>query len=110
PLLSPYVAPRTDVEREVAAIWERALGIAGVGVHDNFFELGGDSLVGLQVMHSLRSHFALGDHGFTLFDNPTVATIASFLSDTKDEASTFDLRSSRGERRRQRTQQSRGVS
>ncbi len=36
-----YVAPRTPIEQQVAAIWCHLLGLERVGIHDNFFELGG---------------------------------------------------------------------
>src|SRR6185437_5425762 len=46
-LRTPYVAPRSDAERRVAAICAELLGVESVGVHDDFFELGADSLVTL---------------------------------------------------------------
>ncbi len=36
-----HVAPQTEVERKLAAIWQAVLGVARVGLTDNFFELGG---------------------------------------------------------------------
>jgi hypothetical protein len=74
------------VEREVAAVWSRVLGIAEVGVHDNFFELGGDSLSGLQVTHALGERFDLGGRAASLFATPTVATLARFLAGNGDGA------------------------
>ncbi|MFD1535397.1 non-ribosomal peptide synthetase [Nonomuraea guangzhouensis] len=47
-----YVAPRTPVERALAAVWAETLGLARVGVEDNFFELGGDSITGIQLVTS----------------------------------------------------------
>ena len=44
-LSQAYVAPRNELEAQIAAIWERQLGLRGVGVDDNYFELGGDFLV-----------------------------------------------------------------
>jgi len=41
-----FVAPRDEVERMLAAIWERLLGISPIGIEDDFFELGGYSLLG----------------------------------------------------------------
>ena len=41
-----FAAPRDEVERTLAAIWERLLGISPIGIEDGFFELGGYSLLG----------------------------------------------------------------
>ncbi|HEY4461127.1 MAG TPA: amino acid adenylation domain-containing protein, partial [Streptosporangiaceae bacterium] len=51
----PYVAPRSDAERALAAIWAGVLGAAQVGTEDNFFELGGDSILSIQVVSRARS-------------------------------------------------------
>jgi amino acid adenylation domain-containing protein len=47
---TPFVAPRTPVEEQVAGIWEGVLGLTRVGIHDNFFELGGHSLLATQMI------------------------------------------------------------
>ena len=39
-----FVAPQTDEERTLAAIWAEVLRVDRVGVQDNLFELGADSL------------------------------------------------------------------
>ncbi len=44
-----FVAPHTETERALAAIWEDVLGIGGIGVRDNFFDLGGDSIMAIQI-------------------------------------------------------------
>ena len=41
---TPFVAPRTDLEKVVARIFSECTGIEQVGIEDNFFDLGGDSL------------------------------------------------------------------
>ncbi|HVT59904.1 MAG TPA: amino acid adenylation domain-containing protein [Thermoanaerobaculia bacterium] len=75
-LATPYVAPRTDTERRLAAILESVLGIDRVGVHDGFGELGGHSLLALQVVARLRSAFAVELPLRAIFDAPTVAALA----------------------------------
>jgi non-ribosomal peptide synthase protein (TIGR01720 family) len=48
-------APRNEVERRLASIWQAVLGIEQVGIGDNFFELGGDSILSLQVISRVRN-------------------------------------------------------
>jgi amino acid adenylation domain-containing protein len=49
-LENTYVAPRTDLEEVLAAVWAEVLKIERVGVHDNFFDLGGDSIRSVRVV------------------------------------------------------------
>ncbi|MHC8352108.1 amino acid adenylation domain-containing protein [Pseudomonas sp. RT4P38] len=49
-----HVAPRTAMEKSLAAIWQDVLAIDNVGLEDNFFELGGDSIVSMQVVSRAR--------------------------------------------------------
>ncbi len=69
------LAPRTQVEETLAAIWCEVLELDRVGVLENFFELGGDSILALQIV--ARAH----QRGLTLtpkqlFEQPTVAGLA----------------------------------
>jgi amino acid adenylation domain-containing protein/non-ribosomal peptide synthase protein (TIGR01720 family) len=49
-----HVAPRSALEKSLAAIWRDVLAIDNVGLEDNFFELGGDSIVSMQVVSRAR--------------------------------------------------------
>lgn len=49
-----YVAPRTPLERELAALWAGLLNLPAVGIHDNFFEIGGHSLLAVQLLSRVR--------------------------------------------------------
>ncbi|HEX6346299.1 amino acid adenylation domain-containing protein, partial [Umezawaea sp.] len=75
-----HVAPRTDVERDVADIWSQVLGVPDLGVHDNFFELGGDSILSIRVISRLRAAFDVELSPRSLFTSPTVAGIAELVS------------------------------
>ena len=71
-----YVAPETETEQRLAAIWTQVLGLPRVGRQDNFFELGGDSINSLQIL--ARAH----QEGIKLtpkqlFDHPTIASVAA---------------------------------
>lgn len=53
-----FVGPRDDVERELAAIWEKLLGIRPVDVKSDFFEVGGDSLLAVQLFAEIERRMA----------------------------------------------------
>ncbi|HEV8583524.1 MAG TPA: non-ribosomal peptide synthetase [Methylomirabilota bacterium] len=73
----PVVAPRTEVEVELAAILSTLLGVEEVSVSDNFFLLGGHSLLGTQLIVRVRDVFGVDLPLRTLFDAPTVADLAN---------------------------------
>jgi amino acid adenylation domain-containing protein len=69
-------APRTEVERQLAAVWQELLKLEQVGIDQNFFELGGHSLLALQVMARIRSLFGVELPVRSLFEEPTLAALA----------------------------------
>ena len=74
-----YVAPRNQLENEVAAIWAGVLNLERVGVHDNFFQLGGHSLLATQVISRVRLMIGVEVPLRRFFENPTVAGLAAFI-------------------------------
>lgn len=78
-LSNVYLPARNEVERRIADIWEKLLGIKQVGIHDNFFELGGESLLATQVISRLRKTFQIELPLRTFFETPTVAGTAEAL-------------------------------
>jgi acyl-coenzyme A synthetase/AMP-(fatty) acid ligase/aryl carrier-like protein len=75
-----YVAPRNELEREIAEIWQGLLGIDRVGVTDDFFALGGHSLLATQMITRIRRR-----HGNVplraLFVAPTIGALAQAVAD-----------------------------
>jgi natural product biosynthesis luciferase-like monooxygenase protein len=71
-----FVAPRTPVERALAAIWGAALGVERVGLHDNFLELGGHSLAAIEIAATVGRDFQVELPLAAVFDAPTVAELA----------------------------------
>jgi acyl-CoA synthetase (AMP-forming)/AMP-acid ligase II/acyl carrier protein len=70
---------RTPVEAVIAAIWAQLLEREHVRVDDDFFRLGGDSLLATQMMTRLREAFQVDLPVRTVFDFPTLATMAAHL-------------------------------
>jgi amino acid adenylation domain-containing protein len=76
PSAQEFVAPRDQVEEQIAAVWGAVLGLERVGVNDNFFDLGGHSLLATQVVARLNDAFGIELPLRRMFDAPTVAGLA----------------------------------
>ncbi|WP_016951654.1 SDR family NAD(P)-dependent oxidoreductase [Anabaena sp. PCC 7108] len=74
--LKELIAPRTEIEQQVAQIWQEILSLSKVGVDDNFFELGGHSLLATQLVFRLSQTFAIDLSIPSLFEHPTVAKLS----------------------------------
>lgn len=77
---SDFVAPQTDLQQTLSAIWRDVLQVERVGLHDNFFDLGGHSLKMAQVHTRLREALGKEISLLTLFQYPTIGTLTAFLS------------------------------
>src|ERR1017187_10258027 len=52
-------APRTQLERDLVALWAELLNVDAVGIHENFFELGGHSLLAVQLLSRVRQIYGV---------------------------------------------------
>ena len=77
---SGYVAPNTDTERVITAVWQEVLGLDKVGVNDNFFDLGGHSLLVVMVHNRLTEMFMRELSIVDLFRYPTVSSLSKLLN------------------------------
>lgn len=77
-----YAAPETDLQRTLSSFWEQSLGREQVGIDDDFFELGGNSLVAVQLGARIRRHFGLEMPLATLFEQPTLRSLAAVLEES----------------------------
>jgi amino acid adenylation domain-containing protein len=83
-----YEAPRGDVEKILAAIWQELLQVAQVGRKDNFFELGGHSLLIVEMLERLRRVGHSAD-ARRVFASSTLADLATTL--TSDGIGQFEV-------------------
>jgi amino acid adenylation domain-containing protein len=78
-----YLAPRSDVEAQIAEVWQEVLGVERVGVHDNFFDLGGHSISSFRIVVRLRER-GWAPEVRDLFAHQTVAELATALQERAD--------------------------
>ncbi|WP_342551890.1 non-ribosomal peptide synthase/polyketide synthase [Paenibacillus sp. FSL R7-0652] len=71
-----YVAPRSETEEQLAALWKSVLGVEKIGVQDSFFELGGHSLNAMIVVSRVNREFAVDIPLREMFQYPTIEELA----------------------------------
>ncbi|MFT4150848.1 MAG: LLM class flavin-dependent oxidoreductase [Paracoccaceae bacterium] len=77
-----FVAPDQGIEAQIAAIWQRVLGVAKVGSRDNFFALGGHSLLAVQAHREIREKLGATKLSITdIFRFPVLSALAAHLDD-----------------------------
>ncbi len=90
-LPTPYVAPETDLQKQVAEVWSRLLGISTIGIYDDFFDLGGNSLMATQLVSELRETFQVELPLRELFDDPTVSGVCKVIEKEQAEQASSEV-------------------
>ena len=80
-----------SLERDIAIIWEEALGVTGIGAHDNFFKLGGHSVLALQIVQRCKERLNLAVTVHQLFTNRTIAGLVQVLTNTARQGETAEF-------------------
>lgn len=76
------VAPRTPIEKQLAAIWAEFLGLDQVGVTDDFFALGGHSIMATQILARGSEEFQVEIPIEVIFSGDfTVAALAQVIEE-----------------------------
>ena len=88
-LATTYEAPRSEMERSIATIWQEVLHLEKVGVNDNFFDLGGHSLLMVQVHNKLRESVNWNLSIIEMFQNPTIKTLVQYVSQKQKKQPSF---------------------
>ncbi len=84
------IAPRDELEQQLAVTWQKLLGIQDVSIHANFFELGGNSLLSVRLVAEIEKifnyHFPLS----SFFQMGTIAEIAKWMREKPSETISLD--------------------
>ncbi len=69
-----------DVQQQIAAIWERILGVSDVRGRDSFFDLGGHSLLAVQAHREIRNELNVPSLAITdIFRCPTLSALVEVV-------------------------------
>jgi amino acid adenylation domain-containing protein len=74
-----FVAPRTETEKALAAIWSPLLKLENVGINDDVFDLGAHSLIAMKALTQIRDVFEVSLALRNLFEHPTIAGLAQII-------------------------------
>lgn len=80
-----FTMPETEMQIEIAQIWEQVLDVKPVGLDDDFFELGGHSLKIMPVLVQLKPKYPM-IRIQDFFKFRTVAKLAQYLEEKTEES------------------------
>jgi amino acid adenylation domain-containing protein len=84
-LENSFVAPSTERERALCAIWSDALGVSPVGATDNVFDLGATSLLAIRVASRISKELGRDVSVVQIFEHPSSRALASALDNASPE-------------------------
>ncbi|MFJ2482033.1 amino acid adenylation domain-containing protein [Pseudomonas sp. NPDC087598] len=90
-LQQAYVAPVSDLEKQVAAIWSDVLKLDQVGLTDNFFELGGHSLLVINIVSRIQLELGMKLLPQTIFQYPVLGDLVAQLQGNGEQVTASKL-------------------
>lgn len=83
--VTAMTAPGSELERQVVAAWETALGIEPISVDDDFFAIGGDSLAALAMIVSLSAELGVHLGEELAFVHTTPRSLAAAIEEVQED-------------------------
>jgi amino acid adenylation domain-containing protein/non-ribosomal peptide synthase protein (TIGR01720 family) len=80
------VAPRTQTEADMLAIWQDVLAVEISSIRDGFFDLGGNSLKAMRVAGHVAAHFGIERSLKALFIHNTIESLSNYVDGQKQVA------------------------
>jgi len=82
-----YVPPQSELEMQIAKIWEGLLDFRPVGIRQDFFKMGGDSLLAVRMMAQLEAASGIRPPESSFIPAATVENVASAMLRAQREKS-----------------------
>ncbi len=74
-----YAAPRNEIEKKLAVIWQQLLKVERIGINENFFDIGGHSLKVLGLVNAIQKEFNVKIDFQDIFRFPSIAAIHDLI-------------------------------
>ncbi|QIV96010.1 amino acid adenylation domain-containing protein [Allofrancisella inopinata] len=75
-----YIAPSSELEKQLCNIWKEALNHKKIGTHENFFEVGGNSILAIKLVNLINIKLSTQIKVKDLFDYNNVHDLALLIS------------------------------
>ena len=87
-----YVAPRTEIEKQLVRIWSEILGVAEetLSIKADFFDLGGHSLRAIKLMSILNREFSIKSDLTFIFTNTSIQEMAYIITSLTHQSKSFE--------------------
>ncbi|MCB0196701.1 MAG: amino acid adenylation domain-containing protein, partial [Anaerolineae bacterium] len=72
--------PKTELEQQMATIWQEVLELAVVEPDDKFFEIGGTSLNSIRLVEQIEKKLGLKLEVIAIFKYPTVRALSAYVA------------------------------
>lgn len=96
-----YIAPRSELEKELVDMWETLLPVERVSIKDSFFDLGGHSLLGVRLISQINQSLGISIQVNQLLAAPTIEQLAQLLESIDEGVTQYqpliELRKGEGE-------------
>ncbi len=77
------ITQRSQVEKTLASLWQKALNLEEIGINDNFFELGGHSILMVQLHRQICEEFTIEFPLMEMFKHSTINLLAKLIERTQ---------------------------
>jgi amino acid adenylation domain-containing protein len=94
------VSPQTEVEQNIAAVWQEVLNVEKLGIHDNFFDLGAHSIHIGQVNGKLKALLNRDISMIEMFKYPTISSLTKYLNQSQVQATSYKQIHARAQKKR----------
>lgn len=78
-----FIAPETELEKQLSEVFSTILSIKSVGVNDNFFYFGGNSILAYKLISAIRLKLKISLQISDIFLCPTISDLSNYIIENK---------------------------